>query len=107
MSAADRSAGRDVHIYDAIDRTIVLGGLILTNGVINANFYSMVEFFVIFNSDCVLQHEDGTNIERDEQANTISQLQTGGFLAYMVKQLTFKQVPLWSTMKSLCFVRSH
>ncbi|KAF8428149.1 hypothetical protein EV426DRAFT_635638 [Tirmania nivea] len=28
-----------------------LGGLILTNGVTNTNFYSMVEVFLIFNSD--------------------------------------------------------
>lgn len=41
MSAANRSAGREVHIYDANDPATVLGRLILTNGVTNANFYSM------------------------------------------------------------------
>ena len=43
--ASDRSAGRNVHIYDARDPDVVLGGLTLTNGVTNANFYSMVETF--------------------------------------------------------------
>jgi hypothetical protein len=33
---ANRSAARNVHIYDARDPDTVLGGLILTNGVINA-----------------------------------------------------------------------
>ncbi|KAF8448357.1 hypothetical protein BGX38DRAFT_1250326 [Terfezia claveryi] len=44
--AANRSAGRDVHIYGANDPTTVLGGLIVTNGITNANFYSMVEVFL-------------------------------------------------------------
>jgi hypothetical protein len=35
MAPTDRSRGRDVHIYDAKDPTIVLGGLILKNGVTN------------------------------------------------------------------------
>jgi hypothetical protein len=46
MAPRDRSKGRNVHIYDARDRTTLLGGLILTGGVTNANFYSMVEVFV-------------------------------------------------------------
>ncbi|KAF1813960.1 hypothetical protein P152DRAFT_465712 [Eremomyces bilateralis CBS 781.70] len=46
MPPRNRSLGRDVHIYDVNDRTTVLGGLILTNGVTNANFYSMVEIIV-------------------------------------------------------------
>jgi hypothetical protein len=65
MQAANRSVGRDVHIYDAKDPDTVLGGLVLTNGVTNANFYSMVEIFCIFDSDYFLRDEGGTTIQRD------------------------------------------
>jgi hypothetical protein len=66
MSAANRSAGRDVHIYDARDPDTVLGGLILTNGVTNANFHSMVEIFCIFDSAYFLRDEGGVKIQRDD-----------------------------------------
>ena len=52
--ASDRSGGRNVHIYDTKDPDVVLGGLILTNGVTNANFYSMIEIFLFFNQEYVL-----------------------------------------------------
>lgn len=44
----NRSAGRDVHIYNSNDLTTPLGGLILTNGVTNANLYAIVEVFLLF-----------------------------------------------------------
>jgi hypothetical protein len=68
MSVANRSLGRDVHIYDANNPATVLGGLVLTNGVTNANFYSMVEVFLLFDSNYVLRHEDVTEVRRDEEA---------------------------------------
>jgi hypothetical protein len=85
MSIPSRSLGRDVHIYNASDPTgPVLGGLILTNGVTNANFYSMVEVFLFFDSNYVLRHEDGTDVQRDEQA-----LRPGNF--YIVTDGRFLQ----------------
>jgi hypothetical protein len=66
MAPRDRSRGRDVHIYDAKDPTTVLGGLILTNGVTNTNFYSMVEILVLFMSDFELRDEDDTKIEKND-----------------------------------------
>jgi hypothetical protein len=45
---ANRSAGRDVHVYNNNNRTTVLGGLILSPGVTNANFYAMIRIFVEF-----------------------------------------------------------
>src|SRR5271155_4233040 len=45
-----RSGGRNVHIYDAKKPTAVLGGLILSNGVTNANLYSMLGSFIVFES---------------------------------------------------------
>jgi hypothetical protein len=63
---ADRSLGRDVFIYDAKDPDKVLGGLILTNGVTNANFYSMVEILIIFGGGFSLLDDNGTKINRDD-----------------------------------------
>jgi hypothetical protein len=65
MAPSDRSRGRDVHLYDIKDPSTVLGGLILENGVTNANFYSMVEILVLFSSDFELQYEGSTKIEKD------------------------------------------
>ena len=48
MSVPNCSAERNVHIYDPPDPDTVLGGLILTDGVTNANFYSMIEILYIF-----------------------------------------------------------
>src|SRR5271155_4504612 len=48
MPPANRLAGRNVHIYDANDRTTALGGLILNSGVTNDNFYVMIDIFVEF-----------------------------------------------------------
>lgn len=67
VMSVNRSVGRDVHIYDANDPTTVLGGLILTNGVTNANFYLMVEVFLLFDGKYVLRHEDGTELQRNDQ----------------------------------------
>ena len=66
MPPRNRSLGRDVHIYDTNDRTTVLGGLVLTNGVTNANFYSMVEILILFTSTFELQNEDGTKIHKTD-----------------------------------------
>src|SRR5579862_6568641 len=63
----NRTVGRNVHIYDARDPNTAVGGFILTNGVTNANFYSMVEILCIFNSNYSLQDEGGTTIQRDDQ----------------------------------------
>ena len=60
-----RSGGRNVHIYDAKKPTAVLGGLILSNGVTNANLYSMVEILVIFDGPFSLRNEGGTEIIKD------------------------------------------
>jgi hypothetical protein len=48
MPPRTRSAGRNVHIYDARNPTAVFGGLILSNGVTNANLYSMLLIFTVF-----------------------------------------------------------
>jgi hypothetical protein len=75
MAPRNRSEGRDVHIYDAKDPATVLGGLILTNGVTNTNFYSMLEILFVFKSNFEVRHEGHTNIERNDE----SPLQPGNY----------------------------
>ncbi len=66
MSSINRSAGRNVHIYDASDPNTALGGLYVNNGVTNANFYSMVEIIFLFSSDYFLRDEGGNTTIRDD-----------------------------------------
>ncbi len=66
IMAADRSSGRNVHIYDAKDRVTLLGGLILTNGITKSNFYSMVEIFLLFQSSFSIEYEDSAILERNK-----------------------------------------
>lgn len=63
--AIDRSAARNVHIYDANDSTNVLGGLILNDGVTNENFYQMIDILFIFESQYFLQNEGGVRIQKN------------------------------------------
>ena len=65
MPPHNRSAGRDVHIFDASDRSTSIGGLILTAGVTNANLYAMVEIFVFFDSEYTLRNESDDTIGKD------------------------------------------
>lgn len=58
MPAANRIEGRNVHIYDARDPSKPLGGLILTDGVTNANFYAMINILFIFESRFTLRLDD-------------------------------------------------
>jgi hypothetical protein len=66
MPPRNRSPGRNVHIYDTNDRTTALGGLILTNGVTNANFYSVIEILIVFTSTFELQNEDSIKIPKND-----------------------------------------
>ena len=68
MLPIDRSAGRNVHIYDDNDRNTVLGGLILNSGVTNANFYAMIRIFVEFERRTFsLRNQSGIEIQKDRQ----------------------------------------
>lgn len=64
--ALDRSKGRNVSIFAANDPTqTILGGLLLTNGVTNHIFYSMIEILLVFQSPFSLQGEGGNAIKRN------------------------------------------
>lgn len=68
MSAGARSLGRNVHIYNANHPDTVLGGLVLNNGVTNANLYSMVGIifrFDEYNYILRLRNEAGIVIQDD------------------------------------------
>ncbi|KAG9234924.1 hypothetical protein BJ875DRAFT_504372 [Amylocarpus encephaloides] len=52
----NRSGGRNVHIFNTRDRSTLVGGLVLTTGVTNTNLYTMIEIFVIFSGEYVLQN---------------------------------------------------
>ena len=60
-----RVLGRNVYIYSARDTNTVLGGLAVTDGMTNANFYSIVEIVFIFDNDYTLSSESGTTVQRD------------------------------------------
>ena len=65
MPPNNRSAGRDVHIFDIRDRNTSIGGLVLTAGVTNSNLCTMIEIFVIFNGEYILRNESDIAIKKD------------------------------------------
>jgi hypothetical protein len=65
IPADTRTAGRDVFFYYARNPTVCLGGLILANGVTNANFHSMVEIALSIPEPYSLRNEDGDTVHRD------------------------------------------
>jgi hypothetical protein len=92
----DRSTGRNVHIYDAKNPTIVLGGLILSRGVTNRNLYWMLNIFIKYDApkevpldgeEPFLQDREGTKIEKNDDP-----LQPGEY--YIVTTRRFLHHPL-------------
>ena len=109
MPSHNRSAARDVHIFDASDRRTPIGGLILSAGVTNANLYAMVDIFVIFNSEYVLRNEDDVATDKNnspllpgnyyiDSCSTLSLINSS-------TRLTSKQHPSTSIMRSHWFVQ--
>jgi hypothetical protein len=102
MPPVNRSEGRDVHIYDNKDRTTMLGGLILTPGVTNANFYAMIRIFVEFtprnrSRTFSLRNQSRITIQENHQPlqpGNYYIVTSGKFLhhPFMIKQLSYKQV---------------
>ena len=62
----DRSAGRDVHLYDVRNPTITLGGLVVTNGITNKSLYFILDILLICHGPFVVQDEGGVPIEKDD-----------------------------------------
>ncbi|KAK5654898.1 hypothetical protein OQA88_6936 [Cercophora sp. LCS_1] len=64
-----RALARDVFIYDLRDFDTLLGGLVLTAGVTNANFYAMVDIIIdiLPPGPFFLQDQNGGTVARDTQ----------------------------------------
>ena len=63
----DRSPWRDAYIYASDDRSTVLGGLWVAEGVTNANLYSMLQVFCLFTDTFDLRDSSERLVERDGQ----------------------------------------
>lgn len=64
MVRRDRARPRNVHIFKKSDRATEIGGM-RTNGTTNEMFYNMIEVFLIFESEYILEAEDGARVPRD------------------------------------------
>ena len=71
MSRADRSADRDILIYDAQKPDTLIGGLCLIQEFTNANIYAMLDIFVVLSvsyeteSPYTLRSSNGESVQRD------------------------------------------
>ncbi|KAL9125819.1 MAG: hypothetical protein Q9217_005027, partial [Psora testacea] len=92
--AANRSVGRNVHLYDAIDRVTLLGGLLLTNGVTKSNFYSMVEILLLSQTSFSLEDNTSATLERNDDP-----LPRGNY--YVVGSFTVSNEPVLTRTFSL------
>ena len=93
---SNRAPGRNVHIYSARDTDTVLGGLSVTNGMTNANFYSMVEIIIKFDNYYTLLNENGTSVPRDDHP-----LQVGNYLVDTPGTLSINNEPWLVRTKSV------
>lgn len=62
-----RTIRRDVFFYDLKDLSTQLGGLVLTRGITNANFYAMIDIVLVISSAYFLQNDSGDILPRDAQ----------------------------------------
>lgn len=97
MSANNRSAGRNVHIYDSNNPTEALGGLILTNGVTNVNLYATINIIVIIQGTYFLRHNGDTVVPEDDSPLLPGKyyiVTTGKFLSsgffFMIQYLSYE-----------------
>lgn len=65
--AGPRAILRDVFIFDLKDPSTLLGGLVLTPGITNANFHSMIDIALVISGPYFLQNDDGETLPRDSE----------------------------------------
>ena len=64
----NRTARRNVHIYDAKDRLKLLGGLRVNNGVTNSNLHSMLEMcYHLDPGYSIMDEKDGVVLQRNNE----------------------------------------
>lgn len=66
-----RSRIRDVFFYDLQDSCALLGGLVLTRGITNVDFYTMVGIVIITSTTFFLQDDNGQTVPNDAQPLSI------------------------------------
>lgn len=96
MPPIDRAANRDVHIYDAQKPTEKeLGGLILTIGVTNKDFYEMIDIIIIIHGTYVLRYNSSdtgaSEVPKDDtplQPGNYFIASAGKFLAMILLQFS-------------------
>ncbi|PUU79019.1 hypothetical protein B9Z19DRAFT_1047514 [Tuber borchii] len=89
----DRSPWRDTYIYASDNRSSVLGGLWVAEGVTNANLYSMLEIFCLFTDTFDLRDSSERLVERDGQ-----RLKPGNYYIFTAGSITItKEVALTRT----------
>jgi hypothetical protein len=66
MTGRDRSIIRNVRIFNVSDRNTEIGGLRTNGGITNANLYAMIEIFLFFNGEYVLQDESDIVVKKDD-----------------------------------------
>ncbi|PUU84237.1 hypothetical protein B9Z19DRAFT_1037569 [Tuber borchii] len=84
----DRTIGRNLHLYDPSDPYIILGGLVVTKGMTNANFYSIVDIILIFTTEYTLRLKSGMTIKRDNNP-----LQEGSYFVVTAGYFTINSEP--------------
>lgn len=62
---SNQMALRDIHIYDAQDPDILLGGLVLSRGMTNGLLYSMIEMAFVISCGFIIRNENNVWISRD------------------------------------------
>lgn len=62
-----RAIARDVFFYDLRDPSTLLGGLVLTPGITNANFYSMLDIILVISTTYSLQNDKSEALPHDSQ----------------------------------------
>ena len=85
---SSRAIGRNVHIYDPNDPYLILGGLLVTRGMTNANLYSMVDIILTFTTSFTLQLKSGITIPRDSYS-----LEPGSYFVVSAGSFTINSEP--------------
>jgi len=84
MPPLDRSAWRNTYIYASNNRSTVLGGLWASEGVTNADLYSMLEVFLAFTDTFDLCDSGDQLVKRDGEP-----LQYGNYYIVTAGRLLF------------------
>jgi hypothetical protein len=63
--SSERSIGHNVHVFNSNHPETAIGGLVVTNGVTNLNFYYMLNIICLFEKDYYIRTADDTIIPKN------------------------------------------